>query len=233
MLDLTGLPAAYEVGGWAAGMVTGGRGNDTVRNPELASVLVCDPQLDPRPASVVISPNGTMTVETGTEVPTPISGNVPLDQARIVTSQSLAYAIAEPGPESKGLSRMANNLFFAGDVDMANNWGSTTVQPLPLDVLSLKMDAYVRSAAKGYMDGSQAGGPPSTITIKDALRQVPRTAITTNGPFFIVTVLLILAAAGLIMESSLDSRNRRDPFTLWAVLWALEQSAGQAESAGP
>lgn len=192
IIDLTGL-STYASLGFTSNSTAPEDKNFI--GPPLASILICDPQMNVSGGQVTLYQNRSLLV---TSANRSAVGNIPIPAARVLLSQSLLEAISvrEPyGDTSTSINYIAASLFMSDPTidDTSRPFG---IPPLKLDAINQKMDIFLASAAKAYTDGYRSAGQLSlgdfrTISVA-AMGQRQRLKLITSRPLWITTIGIVL-----------------------------------------
>jgi hypothetical protein len=225
-IDLTGIPSAYNAMGFSFNSTTALHSYDSLC-ANLASVLVCDPQISLSGGEVTLQSNGHLTVNSADLASV---GNIPIAAIEIPFSQGLLSAVITPEPDSNSstIVNFISALLFMTDLTMNTDNHPTGIPPLHVDIINGNMDTFVGSAVKAYADGHFPGngtlpyGGFNTVEVR-ARQQEQRLALVTDVPLWTATMSLVALSAILLTWLAVMWK-RRDPFDLRSIMKATQVS---------
>jgi hypothetical protein len=198
----------------------------------LATVLVCDPQMNVTGGIVSLDNGNILTpIKSGLA---PV-GNIFPSAARIIFSESLVQAVGwiEGSQIDANYINHVAALIFMADPTLDVVSSPTGIRPLDLSTINRNMDEFVGSAAKAYADGyypriGDKGirlptGDFTNMTV-NATHQEMRIMIAPNEPLWIVTIVLV-AMVMTLTTALLLRMGVYEPFTFDNVLkvaWGVE-----------
>jgi len=193
-INLDNLPANFVEQGVG---VT--RSSDIRLVGPLASVLLCDPQPKISGGHVRLENNGTVNVTASGQRH---DGSFPSTAANLIFSNALQDALVEL--EVLEVFNLVNNV--AADMFMTNgsvDWNNAQdIAPLDIPSINKKVDDFMNSAAKAFIDGYRKVGTSAEPTFDSAsvpgLIEEQRLALTTSKELFIVTVVLDMIITALL-----------------------------------
>ena len=193
-INLDNLPATFVEQGVG---VT--RSSDIRLVGPLASVLLCDAQPKISGGRVRLQNDGTVNVISSEQPP---DGSFPSTAANLIFSNALQDALVEL--ETLEVSNLINNV--AADMFMTNHstdWNNAQdIAPLDIPSINKKVDDFMSSAAKAFIDGYRKVGTSVESAFVGAsvpgLIEEQRLALTTSKELFIVTVVLDVITTALL-----------------------------------
>jgi len=193
-INLDNLSAAFVEQGVG---VTRGSGINLVG--PLSSVLLCDAQPIISGGRVRLQNDGTVNITSSGQPP---DGSFPLTAANLIFLNAFQDALVEL--ETLEVSNLINNV--AADMFMTNssvNWNNAQ-NIAPFDVLSInnKVDDFMSSAAKAFIDGYRQVGTSANstfdLTSVLGLGEEQQLTLITSKELFIVTVVLDVITTALL-----------------------------------
>ena len=221
-INLDNLPATFVEQGVG---VT--RASDINPVGPLASVLLCDAQPQISGGRVRLETDGAVSVVSSGQPP---DGSFPLTAANLIFSNAFQDALVEL--EFLEVANLVNNV--AAEMFMPNSsidWNNAQ-NMAPLDVLLIngKVDEFMSSAAKAFIDGYRKVGtntnPAFDSTSVLGLGEEQRLALTTSKGLFIATIVVdVIAFALLYALCHYALTQRRYPFDLTSVFRILSEDS--------
>ena len=193
-INLDNLPATYMEQGVG---VT--RSSDIPLVGPLATVLLCDAQPKISGGRVRLDIDGTVNVTPSGQ---PSDGSFPLTAANLIFSNAFQDTLVEL--EFLEVFNLVNNV--AADMFMTNSsidWNNAQdIAPLDIPSINKKVDDFMSSAAKAFIDGYRKVGTSVESAFVGAsvpgLIEEQRLALTTSKELFIVTVVLDVITTALL-----------------------------------
>lgn len=193
------------------------------------SFLVCSPQPTFETREVRNNGQGLLTIQSddGSKVLAQ-QGNLHATQTTFLLSAALNGLQVDSGPAFgiDGLGTQTQvSMFFGNAAMLAANTttGLTTFKPLPLSNITAAYSQLVQSATRIFMSGALATAyVPGRVTREVLVFGVSMPNVIASTVLFAVLSILVIAAR---------FRPRKEPFTLFSVAAALDESGIPAQFA--